>query len=82
MKKQLVQIGSIRPALTRLVVLDHSIILYSAGWERCKTTRQVPFLVLFKNVIHIPHMPLFFCRSDYLFVFAHQKDREFCCAAD
>ena len=72
-QKRLTQIGNIRALAIFLVVLGHSIILYSTGWGLYETTRQAPFLAWLKSVIDIPQMPLFFSLSGYLFVFTHRK---------
>lgn len=72
-QKRLTQVGNIRALAIFLVVLGHSIILYSTGWNLYETTRQAPFLAWLKRVIDIPQMPLFFSLSGYLFVFTHQK---------
>lgn len=72
-KKRLTQIGNIRALAIVLVVLGHSIILYSAGWDLYETTRQAPFLAWLKKMIDIPQMPLFFSLSGYLFFFTHRK---------
>lgn len=75
MSKRLSQIGNIRALAIFLVVLGHSIILYSSGWNLYKTSRDVPFLNWLKWFIDIPQMPLFFSLSGYLFVFTHGKKR-------
>lgn len=76
-QKRLTQVGNIRALAILLVVLGHSIILYSSGWNLYETTRQAPFLAWLKSVIDIPQMPLFFSLSGYLFVFTHQKKQGF-----
>lgn len=77
MSKRLSQIGNIRALAIFLVVLGHSIILYSSGWDLYETSRDVPFLNWLKWFIDIPQMPLFFSLSGYLFVFTHSKKRGF-----
>lgn len=76
-QKRLTQVGNIRTLAIFLVVLGHSIILYSTGWGLYETTRQAPFLSWLKSVIDIPQMPLFFSLSGYLFVFTHRKKQGF-----
>lgn len=76
-QKRLTQVGNIRALAIFLVVLGHSIILYSTGWGLYETTRQAPFLSWLKSVIDIPQMPLFFSLSGYLFVFTHRKKQGF-----
>lgn len=77
MSKRLSQIGNIRALAIFLVVLGHSIILYSCGWDLYETSWDVPFLNWLKWFIDIPQMPLFFSLSGYLFVFTHSKKRGF-----
>lgn len=77
MAKRLSQIGNIRALAIFLVVLGHSIILYSSGWDLYSTDFAVPFLDTFKKLIDIPPMLLFFSLSGYLFVFTHGKKRGF-----
>lgn len=75
--KRLSQISNIRALAIILVVLGHSIILYSTGWDLYGTKWSVPLLDTMKKVIDIIQMPLFFSLSGYLFVFSHQKRRGF-----
>lgn len=75
--KRLSQISNIRALAIILVVLGHSIILYSSAWDLYDTSVSVPALDIFKKIIDIPQMPLFFSLSGYLFVFSHQKRRGF-----
>lgn len=75
MSKRLSQIGNIRALAIFLVVLGHSIILYSAGWGLYETTVSVPWLDLLKRMIDMVQMPLFFSLSGYLFVLTHRKHR-------
>ena len=77
MGKRLSQIGNIRALAIFLVVLGHSIILYSTGWDLYETTVSVPWLDMLKQIINIVQMPLFFSLSGYLFVFTHGKKRGF-----
>lgn len=75
MGKRLSQIGNIRALAIFLVVLGHSIILYSSGWDLYETTVSVPWLDGLKQILDIIQMPLFFSLSGYLFVFTHWKKR-------
>ena len=77
MNERLSRIGNIRALAIFLVVLGHSIILYSSRWDLYETSRDVPFLNWLKYFIDIPQMPLFFSLSGYLFVFTHSKKRGF-----
>lgn len=72
-KKRLAKIENIRVLAIMLVVLGHSIILYSPRWELFETTRQAPHLSCLKRGIDMIQMPLFFSLSGYLFVFTHRK---------
>lgn len=76
-RERLTQIGNIRALAIFLVVLGHSIILYSSEWDLYETSRDAPFLNGLKWVIDISQMPLFFSLSGYLFVFTHSKKRGF-----
>ena len=77
MAKRLSQIGNIRALAIFLVVLGHSIILYSSAWNLYSTDVAVPFLDAVKKFVDIPQMLLFFSLSGYLFVFTHGKKRGF-----
>ncbi len=76
-QKRLSQIENIRALAIFLVVLGHSIILYSSSWDIYETTVSVPFLDSLKRLIDLVQMPLFFSLSGYLFAFTHQKRRGF-----
>lgn len=71
--KRLTQLCNIRSLAIFLVVLGHSIILYSSNWNLYQTSISVPFLDRLKWIIDVLQMPLFFSLSGYLFVFTHQK---------
>ena len=71
------QIGNIRALAIFLVVLGHSIILYSSAWNLYSTEIEAPFLDLLKRCIDPVQMPLFFSLSGYLFVFTHGRKRGF-----
>ena len=75
MGKRLSQISNIRALAIFLVVLGHSIILYSSEWNLYETTVSATFVDLLKRIIDIPQMPLFFSLSGYLFVFTRGKKR-------
>lgn len=75
MGKRLSQITNIRALAIFMVVLGHSIILYSSGWDLYETTQSVPVLDGLKRILDIVQMPLFFSLSGYLFVFTHGKRR-------
>lgn len=50
-----------------LVVLGHSIIIYSPSWGLYQTTNKIYILELLKEIINIVQMPIFFFISGYLF---------------
>lgn len=77
MGKRSSQIGNIRVLAIFMVVLGHSIILYSTGWDLYETTRSAPVLDGLRQLLDIVQMPLFFSLSGYLFVFTHGKKRGF-----
>ena len=76
-EKKLSQLTNIRALAIFMVVLGHSIILYSSEWSLYDTSFSVPFLDVLKKIIDIPQMLLFFSLSGYLFVFTHRKNRGF-----
>lgn len=76
-RKRLTQLGNIRALCIFLVVLGHSIILYSSAWDLYSTEVSAPVLDLMKKFIDPIQMPLFFSLSGYLFVFTHSKHRGF-----
>lgn len=76
-RKRSTQLGNIRALCIFLVVLGHSIILYSSAWDLYSTEVSAPALDLMKKFIDPIQMPLFFSLSGYLFVFTHSKHRGF-----
>lgn len=76
-KKRLTQLTNIRTLCIFIVVLFHSIILYSSTWDLYSTDVAVPFLDALKAFMEPVAMPLFFSLSGYLFVFTHSKKRGF-----
>lgn len=75
MEKRLSQIGNVRALAIFIVVLGHSIILYSTAWDLYETAVSVPWLDGLKRIINIVQMPLFFSLSGYLFAYSHRKSR-------
>lgn len=71
--KRLIQLCNIRSLAIILVMLGHSIILYSSDWNLYQTSISVLFLDRLKWIIDVLQMPLFFSLAGYLFVFTHQK---------
>ena len=76
-RKRSTRLGNIRALCIFLVVLGHSIILYSSAWDLYSTEVSAPALDLMKKFIDPIQMPLFFSLSGYLFVFTHSKHRGF-----
>ena len=74
---KLTRLSNIRALAIFIVVLGHSIILYSSAWDAYETARACPFLDALKTVINVFQMPLFFSLSGFLFVFTHRKKRGF-----
>lgn len=71
------KITNIRALAIVIVVLGHSIILYSTKWTLYATTVTSPFLDWVKAVIDLVQMPLFFSLSGFLFLHSHAKKRGF-----
>ena len=67
------RISNIRCLAILLVMLGHSIIIYSSSWHLYDSAVSVPFLDALKRQIDILVMPLFFAMSGYLFVHTHDK---------
>ncbi len=53
-ENRLSQLGNIRAFAIFLVVLGHSIILYSGSWDLYQTDLSVPFLDQLKRLIDVP----------------------------
>lgn len=58
-----------------LVVLGHSIILYSNDWSIYQTTYNMPILDSIKYVINIFSMPLFISISGYLYKMSKRRNQ-------
>ena len=71
------KINNLRVIAIILVVLGHSIIIYSSSWNLYQTSNKVIFLDYFKRIIDIIPMPLFFAISGYLFYYSHKEDPHF-----
>lgn len=71
------KIVNIRALAILIVVLGHSIILYSKGWWFYQSIYSVPFLDKLKNFINIIQMPLFFSISGFLFYYSLNKKSKF-----
>lgn len=68
-----IKIVNIRALAILLVVMGHSIILYSLNWDLYETTNKVLFLDYLKKIIDIIQMPLFFSVSGFLFYYSRNK---------
>ena len=75
--EKLTQLSNIRALAIFIVVLGHSIILYSSTWGTYETARACPFLDALKSIINVFQMPLFFSLSGFLFAFTHREKRGF-----
>ncbi len=76
-RSRLSKISNIRALAIFLVVLGHSIILYSSSWDLYQTSVRSAFLDQLKRLIDVPQMPLFFSLSGFLFFFTFNKHRSF-----
>ena len=69
---------NLRAILILIVVLGHSIILYSSTFSQFDTINKVRFLDVLKNsVINAYQMQLFFSLSGYLFYYTVQKNKKY-----
>lgn len=66
-------IDNIRGIAILMVVLGHSIIIYSSEWNIYSTSIQAPLLDFLKRIINLIQMPLFFSLSGYLFLHSLEK---------
>jgi peptidoglycan/LPS O-acetylase OafA/YrhL len=66
-------LDNIRAVAIILVVLGHSIIIYSSEWGIYTSSISVPELDCLKKVINLVQMPLFFSLSGFLFGFTTRK---------
>ena len=65
--KKIYQIDNLRTVAILVVMLGHSIILYSSRWSLYQPPAEVPVLDEVKKWVDIFIMPLFFSLSGYLF---------------
>ncbi len=75
--RRLSNVANTRVLAIFLVVLGHSIIIYSDAWTLYETVREVSFLNELKKVVDFLQMYLFFFLAGYLFFFTHGKHRGF-----
>ena len=66
-------IDNIRAIAIILVVIGHSIILYSSSWSIYKTNISAPYFDILKRIINVIQMPLFFALAGYLFYTTMRK---------
>lgn len=71
-----IKIKNMRAFAILLVVLGHSIILYT-GWGFIDTSRVIPNIGILKKFINILEMPLFMSISGFVFYFTMSKKNEF-----
>ena len=62
-----IKLVNIRTLAIIIVVLGHSIILYSSSWNVYTTKYNILFLDILKDIINIVQMPIFFSLSGFLF---------------
>ena len=67
MKKRDRKIDNLRACAIIVVVLGHSIILYSRNWGIYQSNQVCEFFDYVKEIINLIQMPLFFSISGYLF---------------
>lgn len=66
------KIGNIRVFAIFLVVLGHSIIMYT-GWNVVETTRTIPYIKILKRFINVIEMPLFMSVSGFVFFYSKKN---------
>lgn len=73
-----IKLINIRAIAIIIVVLGHSIILYSSKWNVYTTKYSILILDILKDFINIIQMPIFFSLSGYLlftYLSKHQNDK-------
>ena len=79
------KIVNLRALAIIIVVIGHSIILYSHKWGLYSTIYNVRFLDILKDWINLIQMPLFLSISGFLFARSYKKCKKtvntlcFCC---
>lgn len=66
------KIENIRVFAIFLVVLGHSIIMYT-NWNVIETTQTIPYIKILKRFINVIEMPLFMSVSGYVFYYSKRK---------
>ena len=77
MVKKREDIENLRAVAIILVVLGHSVILYSDKWALYPTTVSAPPLNGLKDIINLIQMPLFFSISGFCLVYSLNGKRSF-----
>ncbi len=67
------RLDNIRAVAIIMIVLGHSIIIYSSSWNLYQTTVSVPVLDVLKDVINVMQLPIFFALSGYFFAYTLKK---------
>lgn len=68
------QIDNLRAIAIIIVVLGHSIILYSSQWNLYSTNVSAPILDHLKKCINVIQMPLFISLSGYLYAYSSNRE--------
>lgn len=67
------QITNLRVLAILSVVIGHSCIIYSSGWDTYTTSYNSAFFAILKEVINRYQMALFFAVSGYLFFYTAER---------
>lgn len=68
---------NLRVLAITMVVLGHSMVIYSSDWNLYSTENTSLFFDYFKKTIYVIALPLFFSLSGYLFNYAIKKKKGF-----
>lgn len=77
MSRRRQDIVTIRAIAILLVMLGHSIVLYSSAWNLYSTEVASPPLDHLKDVINVVQMPLFFSVSGFCFLYSMRSTKQF-----
>ena len=69
------KIVNIRALAITLIVLGHSMILYSDSWDIMQTAQSSSFFNFLKDCINVVQLEIFFAISGYLFYFSVKKNK-------
>ncbi len=67
------RLDNIRAIAIIMIVLGHSIIIYSSSWNLYQTSVSVPLLDVLKDIINVMQLPVFFALSGYFFTYTLKK---------